>query len=217
MKNELTSIEYEIKPIQIWPEGWDRYKPPARYSPFSATWSATRELLDRELSYLKARQVTIQIDVTDALIRRDGMLRQGAKVDYPGVILGFDTKGFGGLSYPCNAFKGGPREEGWQQNVRAIALGLEALRKVERYGIANRGQQYAGFRELGSGIISAPMTEARALELLLEAVDAADDDDGSSWEVSDLFRLAASRHHPDVGGDEAHFKLLVEARDRLES
>ena len=34
----------------------------------------------------------------------------------------------------------------WQHNLRSIALGLEALRAVDRYGISRRGEQYAGFR-----------------------------------------------------------------------
>lgn len=34
----------------------------------------------------------------------------------------------------------------WQDNVRSIALGLEALRAVDRFGISREGQQYAGFR-----------------------------------------------------------------------
>lgn len=33
----------------------------------------------------------------------------------------------------------------WKHNVRSIALGLESLRAVDRYGITKRGQQYAGF------------------------------------------------------------------------
>jgi hypothetical protein len=34
----------------------------------------------------------------------------------------------------------------WQHNVRSIALGLAALRAVDRYGISRRGEQYAGYR-----------------------------------------------------------------------
>lgn len=34
----------------------------------------------------------------------------------------------------------------WQDNVRSIALGLQALRAVGRFGITPSGQQYAGFR-----------------------------------------------------------------------
>lgn len=36
--------------------------------------------------------------------------------------------------------------EDWRHNVRSIALGLEALRAVDRYGITRKGEQYAGFR-----------------------------------------------------------------------
>lgn len=36
--------------------------------------------------------------------------------------------------------------EHWQHNVRSIALGLDRLRAVERFGISRRGEQYAGFR-----------------------------------------------------------------------
>ena len=31
-------------------------------------------------------------------------------------------------------------------NLRSIALGLKALRAVDRYGVSRRGEQYAGFR-----------------------------------------------------------------------
>jgi hypothetical protein len=207
-------IEYKIVPIERWPEGWNRLRPPARRSPFSASWSSTLELLDRELTHLRARQITIQVDLTRDDFRLDGNLRTAARINYPGVIVGFDTKDFGGLSYPCNAFDG-KAGAGWKENVRAIALGLEALRRVERYGIANRGQQYAGFAELGSGIALSSMTHERALEILLEAADTRDDGEGD-WDFSVLFRTAASKHHPDKGGDSDYFKLLVEARDFLE-
>lgn len=38
----------------------------------------------------------------------------------------------------------------WEHNVRAIALTLEALRAVDRYGTTG-GRQYAGFRQLQAG------------------------------------------------------------------
>lgn len=39
----------------------------------------------------------------------------------------------------------------WQDNLRAIALGLEALRKVERYGFVKDDEQYTGFKALTAG------------------------------------------------------------------
>lgn len=212
----MPMIEYSIVPIERWPEGWDKLRPPTRRSPFSASWSSTLDTLVRELEYLRATEVTIQVDLTRDDFRLDGNLRTAAKINYPGVIVGFNTKKFGGLSYPCNTF-GGNAGAAWKENVRAIALGLEALRRVERYGIAERGQQYAGFKELGSGIALSSMTQERALDILLEAVGAEDDDDGSTWDDGELFRRAAMKHHPDVGGDPDYFKLLVEARDYLEA
>lgn len=207
------SFEYSIVPIERWPDGWNRDRPPWRPSQFASPWTKTLQLLERELDHLHARQITIQVDLTRDDFRLDGNMRTAARIRYPGVILGFDTKEFGGLSYPCNAFAGNAGT-GWKDNVRAIALGLEALRRVERYGIANRGQQYAGFRELGTGIALASMTQDRAWEILREAVEADAWDDG--WTVSEIFRRAAQVHHPDAGGDADYFKLLVEARDYLD-
>lgn len=208
-------MEYSIVPIERWPEGWDRTRPPHRSSPFSAPWPKTLQLLETELDHLNAKQVTIQVDLTRDDFRLDGNLRTAARINYPGVIIGFDTTKFGGLSYPCNTF-GGTVGAAWKENVRAIALGLEALRRVERYGIAQRGQQYAGFAQLGAGMAISSMSEAKAWEILLDAagVDACPTDTESiEW----LFREAAKNHHPDIGGDDAAFALLVEARDRLAS
>jgi hypothetical protein len=39
----------------------------------------------------------------------------------------------------------------WQANLRAITLGLEALRRVQRYGIVKEDEQYTGFKALTSG------------------------------------------------------------------
>jgi hypothetical protein len=37
---------------------------------------------------------------------------------------------------------------GWQANVRAVTLTLEALRSIDRWGVSRRGQQYTGFLAL---------------------------------------------------------------------
>lgn len=111
----------------------------------------------------------------------------------------------------------------WQHNLRAIALGLEALRTVERYGIAERGQQYAGYRELGAGMAMGPatMTVEQAAAFLVEHGEfggtPADPDEliGAPDAVAAYFREAAKRLHPDVGGDAELFKRLTEARDLL--
>lgn len=189
-------------------------------SPFDSTYSDTLQVLDRELEHLRARDAFLQVVASDHHVRLDGQLRADAKVDHPGVALTIDTPKHGTLVYETDRYKraswkrnAGPS---WQQNLRAIALGLEALRKVERYGIARRGEQYAGYRELGAGIaLGAAMTldEAAALlcpddpDRLIEFPD----------EVGTYFRWLSKTAHPDAGGDPEAFRRLTEARDLLQA
>jgi hypothetical protein len=78
-------------------------------------------------------------------------------------------------------------------NLRAIALGLEALRKVERYGIAERGQQYAGFAQIGAGTamgqsLDHVMTADEAARIVAEGA-------GAMWSANDLFLKSGERRH----------------------
>jgi len=166
---------------------------------------------------LSARSCFLQVDIDPSKFRLDGTPYTNATPNYPGVILTIDTRKHGVLTYPCNAFNR------WQDNVRAIALGLEALRKVERYGIAERGQQYAGFAKLGSGIPMGPsqMTVQEAAAFIVKYCD---DPFGREFDIADdplfataLFSEAAFRLHPDHGGDPELFDQLVKARDFLEA
>lgn len=212
-----------FRPIKVWPEGWQDPRRSRTASPFRATHSDTLQLLDRELRHLGATSVTLQVDASERDCRLDGQLRADAKVRHPGVILTIETKKYGSLVYPCDAFTGGywgsRQLAGWQANLRAIALGLEALRKVERYGIAERGQQYAGYRELPSGIeLGAAMTVEAAAQFIAQHAWPGDEIDEQEVidDVDTAFRLAAKRLHPDAGGDPALFRKLTAARDLLE-
>lgn len=213
-----------FRPIKVWPEDWNRTALDRHDSPFRATYSDTLQLLDRKLEQLGASNPVLQVDASERDVRIDGQLRANATVNHPGVILSFDTHAHGTLTYACDRFQKPSWRSGmasWQHNLRAIALGLEALRKVERYGIANRGQQYAGYRELGSGIpMAAPkMTVEEAARLLAEFGSGSDDVPamlaGDQNLVDHLYRLGAKEQHPDVGGDPELFKRLTEARDLL--
>jgi HNH endonuclease len=140
------------RPLLTWP---GKFTDPRKPNPFRASWSNTVELLDGELTNLGADPTTValQLAVTEGECRLDGQIRSGAKVAHPGVILSFTTRRYGPLSYPCDTFEARWSQDGpgWKINVRAIALGLEALRKVARYGIAGRGEQYTGWAALPPG------------------------------------------------------------------
>lgn len=216
-----------FRPITQWPEGWPNED--GRASPFSATYEDTLVILERELDMLGASDVTVAVDLANARgIRVDGGLKADAKVEYRGVVVSFDTRDHGHLTYSCDEFTRFNRTEAWRANLRAVALGLESLRRVERYGIANRGQQYAGYAELGSGIAlgPAPMTLHQASVILAEAVagelaginggDLMDDPETpDKAAVERVYVIAAKLHHPDVGGDGDTFATITRARELL--
>lgn len=222
-----------FRPLKTRPPGWKTAEAARPPSPFDATYSATLELLDRELRHLDATAVFLQLDIDDADVRIDGQIRANANPNHPGVMLTIETRRHGVLVYDCDAFSRrywrGNRPA-WQDNLRAIALGLEALRRVERYGIAERGQQYAGFRELGAGMPmgSGKMSLDEAARLLADTACEAFGDDWVDAEtllavgapdheslVRGAYRDAVQVHHPDRGGDPETFQRLTEARDLL--
>lgn len=131
-----------VRPIQAWPGEQTRGRASA---PFRSSWQSTIELLTRELNALKAKTPVLQVAIAESDFRLDGYPRAQAYASHPGVILAFDTA-HGSLSFPCDRF------DEWQDNVRAIALAMEALRKVDRYGITKRGEQYTGWRAIGSAV-----------------------------------------------------------------
>ncbi|MGE3449740.1 MAG: hypothetical protein AB7H92_19395 [Microbacteriaceae bacterium] len=133
--------DLHVRPIQSWPGEQTRGRASA---PFRSTWASTIDLLTRELGMLGARTPVLQVAISESDFRLDGYPRANAYASHPGVILSFDTFR-GALSFPCDRF------DDWQDNVRAIALAMEALRKVDRYGITRRGEQYTGWRAIGSG------------------------------------------------------------------
>ncbi len=181
-------IDVRFNPMASWPHGntFDRRSKWA----FKASWSATLELLDKELRLLDAANVIIGVQLQPQHIRLDGWPRGNAPEPWhPGVEISFDSAAIAKLDPVVRRGRaliiqaggdaatarkrhhpdaGGAHADFvaiqaatdpakrlvyatdvcdfWQHNVRSIALGLEALRAVDRYGISRRGQQYAGFR-----------------------------------------------------------------------
>lgn len=203
-------MEYRFVPLESWPGDRTRNR---KRSPFKSRWSRTVDDLDRELRHLSARNVVIQADCERSEIRLDGFLRADARLRGPGVVLTFDSR-HGPLSYPCDTFTD------WQDNVRAIALALEALRAVNRYGVTRQAEQYKGWARL-----AAPgSAEFSSLEQAATFV-AQHAGDGTHFEhvlqVREIFqkayRQAAGKLHPDAnGGQDAAFKRLQAAKSVLE-
>lgn len=130
------------RPLAVWP-----YAPrPAQPDRFKATLSRSLGDLERELGAVNATDVVIGIVCNPALIRLDGQPKGGPsslRAD-KGVEISFDAHGQR-LVFHTDAFPT------WWTNLRAIALGLEALRTIERYGITSSDEQYAGFAQITAG------------------------------------------------------------------
>lgn len=194
-------IPITFRPLGHWPDEGTRRR---QRSQFSAPWSTTMELLDRELRQLQAQHPVIQIDVTEDDIRLDGWPRSSARPGHPGVILSFESK-HGPLRYASDAF------DHWQDNLRAVALGLEALRRVDRYGITKSGEQYTGWRQLGGG--SSVTSRDQAVALIGDLSNLAL---GPGWmdshdTVRKAYRKALMYAHPDHGGDGDLFSAVQDA------
>lgn len=169
-------------------------------SPFDSTFQQTMRLLEDELWHLDAENVVIEVDVVPAQIRRDGRLNERAKPVSPAVRLVFDSR-HGQLTYATDRFVRnykGPQED-WKHNLRALALGLEALRKVDRYGIGQQGQQYTGYAALPAGtggIALGGMTKDEATEILTNHAEV-EVRDAARFTIEQLYRRARARTHPD--------------------
>lgn len=194
---------YTIRPLEDRTGFTGKSKP----SQFDSWWSDTRELLAKEVRMLSGKNVILEVDVLPSMIRLDGELYANAKALSPAVRLHFDSK-HGHITYATDAFST------WQDNVRAIALALEALRKVDRYGIGRGGEQYRGYLalEAGSGATALgaepAMTEAEAHSVLDEA--AGGGTLGLTWTV--IYKRARAGAHPDRhAGDRAAWDQVEKA------
>lgn len=206
------NVTYRPLPAWPYPETLDRR---SRWA-FKAGWSSTLELLTREIEMIRGDGLVLAAGFAETDIRLDGMPRSNARTPrFPGIELSFTTPEHGRLVYATDVC------EWWEHNVRSIALGLEALRAVDRYGITQRGQQYAGFKELTGEVgepdcqvFSSPEDARHWLaetftELPSELVDAGAVDD--RW----LVREAAKKAHPDHGGDAQLSRDAMSAKDAL--
>lgn len=186
-------MRYTVRPISDRTEFTGKHQ----RSQFDSTWTATLQLLGREIGYLDGRDVVLEVDVTEPFIRNDGMLHAKARPTSPGVRLAFESK-HGPLTYATDRFNH------WQDNVRAIALGLEALRKVDRYGITKRGEQYTGWKALpsaGATVQAEPVMDA---DLAWSTIGSYQDRpisvfraDCTADDLRRAYRRARAANHPD--------------------
>jgi hypothetical protein len=172
-------VRATFRPMAAWPHAETRNRR-SRWT-FKAPWSDTLRLLEYEIDRLDGREVIIGGGWREQDIRLDGLPRSDAREPaFPGVEISFELPDGRRLVYATDVC------ELWQHNVRSIALGLEALRAVDRFGITRHGEQYAGFAMLPPGGPD-PVRGAALVKAAGGLIN------------------ALKKHHPDHGGDERDF------------
>jgi hypothetical protein len=178
-----------------------------RHAPFRTPALKTLDAIEYELGRLSAHDVRIEAGFALSQLRNDGWPRAGERPSHPGVVLYFESPE-GSLCFPCGTYAD------YYDNLHAIALTLENLRAIDRYGVTLGHEQYRGFAQIEAPkkmtaeeaaawcALNTPLEPARVLR------------DASAWR--DVYRLMASKCHPDRGGDRANWDKLQEARKVLD-
>lgn len=152
--------EVIYRTIDAWPDAETPASERKSSYTFKASLSDTQAMLRDEAQRIGASDLIVEVVGDSELFYRDGTgIRsdRAHRVKHVGCVVHLVGSRFGDLRYACDTFGK------WEANLRAVALGLEALRKVERYGIARRGEQYAGGRPTGSrASASTPTTSTPA-------------------------------------------------------
>jgi len=175
-----------------------------RSAAFRASYSDTVDLLVKELSQLRVSTAVVEVAVDGRELRADGLPRATANPSDPGVVLWFVRNGQN-VCMPCDRF------DDWQDNLRAIAKSLEALRAVDRYGVTTAGEQYQGWTRLGQGNGSRFESKEAAASFLSRVLG----NDLKNYARDTCRREVEKRTHPDKGGSDAEFKAAQEALSML--
>lgn len=213
-------LNIQIRPIKKWP-GSENKNP--RGSQFQSTYKVTLAQLEHELSKMNAdsSSLVLEMHISQEQLTLDGSrLRAHVRPHKPGVILSFNrrqSKIVNGsvvtsvqtLSYPCDAF------DDWQDNMRAITLSLESLRRVERYGVFKYNDIVERLA-LPTAEGSVSTRESAAAFLAIHSGVSKDEILFSPTAMQTAYRKAAQSLHPDNGGNQEEFMKLTEARKVLQ-
>lgn len=185
-----------------WPVGWKRTNAGLRrWSNFGKSrkamaftvYSEVQNVL-AELDRLGARNAVISSNLR---LRQDGIpaSNQGRPND-PGIAVWFELRDEQGhwhvLACDC-----------WlkpEENLRAIAKHIDALRGQERWGVGSLAQAFRGYQALPETAGGMPWWTTLGVH-----------QDATQDEIRTAFRKKAHEAHPDKGGDRAKWDELQEA------
>jgi hypothetical protein len=176
---------------------------------FKTPYKKTLDKLEYELGRLDARDIRIEAGYERSQISNDGWPRGGMRPSHPGVVLYFETKD-GAMCFPCGTY--GRLED----NLHAIALTLENLRAVDRYGVTLGHEQYRGFLALPP---AASTSDAWTIDRAAEWLNLQSGRVGtlhSEITYRAAYRDVAARLHPDAGGSPDQWQVLQKVKQLLD-
>lgn len=185
-----------------WPSGWkrtDRYRRQrARFQSrgTALTMAGAITRLSGELSRLGASN---EILSTNVETRLDGLPRSGQpEPSDSGAAVYFTLKGKP-RCLACDAW------DRVADNVAAIAQHIDALRRIDRYGVGTMEQAFAGYQALPA--------QAASWFTVLEFTDPP-----KTWDVIESrYKSLARVHHPDAGGNTETMAKINAAYDTARS
>lgn len=180
-----------------WPTG--RPRTPHHFrkrAKFKTSFSKARDELIRQIALLGGKGNIFSSDIPR---RQDGLPYADArpKSGDPGIAVYFTRKGKQ-LCFACDCYLT------VDDNMHAIALTVEALRGIARWGTGDMME--AAF----TGFTALPERSSHGWwEVLGISINANEE------QVREAYRLLAKKHHPDVGGDQDLMRRLNEAWDQF--
>jgi len=187
-----------------WPIGWKRTSPhfrvaatfgmkkPGEYKK-SLTVTVATGRLEGELERLGATNPVLSTNVS---LRLDGRPRSDEEPRDPGVAVYFNFKGKATVLAT-------DRFHRVADNIAAIAGHIEAIRRVERYGVGTIEQALAGYKALPAD------TAANWRAVFGFSADSTPTPD----QVDSAYKAEARRRHPDHGGTDVEMAHVNRARD----
>jgi hypothetical protein len=182
-----------------WPIGWKRTRSRVA-STFRTMHTQNRQLtvtiattrLEDELDRLGAKSPTLSTNVS---LRLDGRPRSDENPADPGAAVYFSFRGKATV-LACDRYRA------VADNIAAIAAHIDALRRIERYGVGTIEQALAGYKALPADSAADWRTQfgfsAGSQPTLAQ--------------VEDAFREAAKQRHPDAGGSDVEMARVNRAR-----
>lgn len=173
-----------------WPAGWPKTEP------YSRGTSKFQTDLPRALANLKKQ---IELMGGKNLVLSSNYTLGANNPKEPGVVAYFEWQQIP-MAAPCD------RWNRIESNVQAIALTVEAMRGMERWGAKHMIKaMFTGFKALPENTASAPWWEVLGVPQTA-SVD----------QVKSAYRDLVKRHHPDAGGHPETFRKIQSAWEQFE-